>query len=106
MSVRDDVGMYVGACRLELAIPGSSSLKDKRQVLRSITTRIRNRFNVAVAEIENQDAWRSAVLGLVCVSNNGGHAETMLRAVVEFVADSRLDLEITDEAIDVMPTLQ
>jgi uncharacterized protein YlxP (DUF503 family) len=95
--------MYVGVCRLELAIPSSSSLKDKRQVLRSITTRIRNRFNVAVAEIEEQDAWRTAVLGLACVSNNGAHAETMLRSAIDFVAESRLDLEIVDEAIDVTP---
>lgn len=93
--------MFVGACRLELEIAESSSLKDKRQVLRSVISRLKNRFNVAVAEVDYQESWRNAALGIVCVSNNAGHAERMLQEVIRFVTETRLDAEIGEHVIDV-----
>jgi uncharacterized protein YlxP (DUF503 family) len=94
--------VFVGACRLELEIAESSSLKDKRQVVRSVISRLKNRFNVAVAEIDYQDSWRIAAIGIVSVSNNAGHTERMLQEVIQYVTEMRLDAEIGEHIIDVV----
>ena len=94
--------MVVGVCRLELRLAENRSLKGKRQVVRSVTTRLRNRFNLAVAEVEDNELWTTAVLGLVSVSNDGGHAREMLEKACQFVESLRLDAEVTDRYIEVV----
>jgi uncharacterized protein len=88
--------MYVAAARIRLSIPGSQSLKDKRQVLDSITKRARNKFEVAIAEVADNDAWQSAVIGLAAVANEAAHAERILRATVAFIEQTRPDVEALD----------
>ena len=94
------MGIIVGLCTVELFIPGSQSLKDKRQVLLSLKDRLRAQFNLSVAEVDGQDLWQKAVLGLVCVANEGrfvnqvcDQALNMIRSVsaVE-VVQSRIEL--------------
>ena len=63
------MGIIVGLCTVELFIPESQSLKDKRQVLLSLKDRLRGQFNLSVAEVDGQDLWQKAVLGLACVAN-------------------------------------
>ncbi|MDH4185561.1 MAG: DUF503 domain-containing protein [Nitrospira sp.] len=65
------MGVVVGLCTVELFIPGSQSLKDKRQVLLSLKDRLREKFNLSIAEVDGQDLWQKAVLGLACVANEG-----------------------------------
>ena len=88
--------MHLGVCRIILHLPDSGSLKDKRQVSRSLSVRIRNTFNVAVAEIEDQELWQRLTLGICCISTDASHANEMVSKVVEFVEDSRRDLELLD----------
>ena len=73
--------MIVGRAELELLLPGCFSLKDKRQVVKSLKERLRNRFNVAVAEIDYHDLWQRAAVAAVTVSADHGHAERVLRSV-------------------------
>ena len=75
--------MPIGLLTLEIHIPEAHSLKDKRQVLRSLKDRLRGKFNVAVAELEGQDSWQSAVVGVVSLSNNAVHLEQSLRTVLQ-----------------------
>jgi uncharacterized protein YlxP (DUF503 family) len=77
-------------------------LKEKRQVIRPLMERLRRQFNVAVAEVEEQDAWQTAVIGLTVVSNEAGHAVRQLDRIVEAIEQSRLDAEVVDRQIDVM----
>ena len=70
--------MVVGLCTVELFIPDSRSLKDKRQVLHSLKDRLRGKFNLSVAEIGDQDLWQKAVLGMACVANEGNHVNQVL----------------------------
>ena len=93
--------MIVGACRVTLRLPENSSLKGKRQLLRSLTTRLRNKFNVAVAEVEDNDRWQIATIGVTCVSNDARHAREMLDRVVAFIQYTRLDAELLDSELDV-----
>lgn len=70
--------MVVGVCTVELWIPESQSLKDKRQVVHSLKDRLRGKFNLSVAEVDGQDLWQKAVLGMACVANDGRHVEQVL----------------------------
>jgi uncharacterized protein YlxP (DUF503 family) len=74
--------MPVGLLILELHIPEAQSLKDKRQVLRSLKDRLRGQFNVAVAELDHQDAWQQSVVGIVTLSNEESHVEESLQKVL------------------------
>jgi len=73
--------------RLTLHLPENHSLKGKRQVVQSLTHRLRRTFNVAVAEVEEQDVWQVAVLGVACVSNDARHADEMLAKIANWVAE-------------------
>lgn len=77
--------MVVGVARVELSMPENGSLKDKRRIVRSLLDRVRNRFNVAAAEVEHQDRRDRAVLALVCVSNEAGHVDEMLTRMVNWI---------------------
>ncbi len=94
-------GMIVGVCRISLRLPENGSLKGKRQVVRSLTTRLRNKFNVAVAEVADNDRWQIATLGVTCVSNDARHAQEMLDRVVSYIERSRLDAELIESEIEV-----
>ncbi len=98
--------MVVGALLVRLHLPGSGSLKDKRQVVKSLSARLTNQFGVAVAEVGEQGIWQVAELGIAYVSNQPSHVERVLDAVVKYIEDSRPDLEITDSARDTMTMFQ
>jgi len=77
--------VFIGICRMELTLPGNDSLKGKRGVVRRVLDRTRNRFNVAAAEVDALDVHRRAVLAFVVVSNDAGHASSMLEKIGSFV---------------------
>lgn len=77
--------MIVGLCTVELFIPDGHSLKDKRQVLQSLKTRLRDKFNLSVAEVGDQDLWQKAILGLVCVANESAHVNQVLDQAVNMI---------------------
>ena len=82
--------MPIGLLILEIGIPDAHSLKDKRQVLRSLKDRLRHRFNVAVAELDHLDVWQSSTIGIVTISNSAAHATQQLETVL---ADAEKVLE-------------
>ncbi|HOJ39281.1 MAG TPA: DUF503 domain-containing protein [bacterium] len=88
--------MVVGTLELEIFIPGSNSLKDKRQVVTSLRNKVRARFNVAVAEIDFQDKWQRAVLGMATVNSCGGEIEAVFQKIKE-VFEENGDCFITSE---------
>ena len=71
-------------------------------MVRSLSDRLRRQFNVAVAEVEDQDQWQTAVLGLAVVSNEARHAERQLERILEVIEKTRIDAELVDRQIDVM----
>lgn len=75
--------MPIGLITLEIFIPGAHSLKDKRQILRSLKDSLRSKFNVAVAEMEHQDLWQRSVVGVVGISSNEHQLRESLQAVME-----------------------
>ncbi len=95
--------MNVAVCRMDLRLPENSSLKGKRRVVKSITSRVSAKFNVAIAEVDNQDAWQHVTLGISCISSDGRHANEMISRVVDFIISSRPDAEILDYEIEIIP---
>jgi uncharacterized protein len=87
--------MVVGIARMELHIPAARSLKDKRQVVRSLKEKIRARTSAAVAEVEHQDLWQRAALGVAVVSAQGGQVHEMLQAIRR-LAESAPGAELLD----------
>jgi uncharacterized protein YlxP (DUF503 family) len=94
--------MVVGVATISLELPTATSLKDKRSVVRRLSSRLRARFNVAVAEVEELDYWGKATLAVVCVSNDGRHARSMLDSVVRAVDDMRIDAVLFDVHIELL----
>ncbi len=78
--------MVVGVCTIELFIPQSGSLKRKRQILQSIKTKIKNRFNVAIAEVGEQDLWQKAILGVTTVANDRSFVNEVMDKVVGLIS--------------------
>ncbi len=94
--------MHIGVCTLHAHLPGAGSLKAKRQVARSLTARLRNQFNVAVAEVDDNDLWQRLTIGVCCVSNDSSHADQMLSRVVSFVETFRSDLVLLDYETEII----
>ena len=95
--------MHVSVCQMELRLPENHSLKGKRQVIKSIITRLQNKFNISVAEVDNQDLWQLATLGIACVSNHRRHADETLANVVKFVIQNYPDVELLSSEIEPFP---
>jgi uncharacterized protein YlxP (DUF503 family) len=93
--------VIVGAARVELHVHGSQSLKAKRGVVRSITQRLRNRFNVSVAEVGGQDTWQIAVLGLAVAANEATAARRRLEEAIDFIAELHL-AEVIDQEVEIL----
>jgi len=94
--------MVIGTCIIELSIPAAHSLKEKRRVLKSIITRVQNEFNVSIAEVDSNDAWQSAALGVACVSNSANHVHSTLTKVINMIEKSRFDVEVVDYKIEIL----
>ncbi len=79
--------MQIAAIRMTLYVPESHSLKDKRQIVRSVLDQTKRRFNVSIAEIDALDRQQSIVLGLAVVSNSSPHAQASIDEIVRFIED-------------------
>ena len=86
--------MNVGVCKVVLRLPENQSLKGKRRAINSISSRIRNKFNVSIAEVEDNDTWQIATLGITCVSNNTRHVDEVISSVIAFIERSREEVEL------------
>ncbi len=94
--------MVIGVCTLQIGIPMALSLKEKRQVLRSILARVRNEFNVSIAEVDDHDLWQSAVVGIACVATSQSYAHGQIEAVIRFIDKQRPDCPIGDYEIEML----
>jgi uncharacterized protein YlxP (DUF503 family) len=93
--------MVIGLLTLELHLPGARSLKEKRHVVRSLESRIRERFNVSIAEVEHQDLWQRARLAVVAVNTDHVHLESTLQAVAREAANAR-EADLVDQAMELL----
>jgi hypothetical protein len=94
--------MVTAVARVELALEGCRSLKDKRQIMRRLIERARARFQISVAEVEDQDLWNRTVLGLAYVSASGGHAREVMDKAVQWLSTASEEAEMVDAQIELV----
>jgi hypothetical protein len=94
--------MVVGVCTIQLSLPGQYSLKDKRGALKPLMHQLRREFNVAVSEIDRQDAWQSATIGVATVSNDDGYVHGLLEKVVDWIERTQPHVFVTDWRIEIL----
>ena len=93
--------MFIGVARYELFIPSSSSLKEKRHVLRSMTDVVKKKFNVSIAEVDHQNLWQRSALGVSCVSETISQCRKVLQEVEKTIGRTALDgAEIVDRSTE------
>ncbi|HSA58140.1 MAG TPA: DUF503 domain-containing protein [bacterium] len=93
--------MIVGICKLELFLPETHSLKEKRQILRKIIGRTSEKFGVNVAEVDHQDLWQRAALGFAVVGSDGGVLSSLLDRTIRAIEEMDL-ARITDRTTDLV----
>ena len=91
--------MIVAVLRVELFIPGSTSLKDKRAVLRSIKDRLARKFNISIAETDHQDKWQRAEIGIAQVGSDYGFLEQSITKIFN-ILDNQNEFEVTDHLVE------
>ncbi len=94
--------MVIGSGIIELHLPASHSLKDKRRILKGLIMRVHREFNVSCGEVELHDLWQSAALGVVVVSTAVVHAEGVLENVVRWIEANRPDLTVVGHSIEII----
>ena len=94
--------MNVGVAQVSLRLPENASLKDKRQIVKSIVSRVRNKFEVAVAEVDDNDNWYLVTIGISAISNDKRHTNQVLSNVVAFIERSRPEAEMLDYTIELI----
>jgi uncharacterized protein YlxP (DUF503 family) len=94
--------MIIGICTLELHLPGLGSLKQKRSVIKPLLTRLHNTFNISAAEVDYQDVWQSAVIGISLVTNSTAHAQQVLNGVIEWIESNFPNVQIVRQKIEIL----
>ncbi len=94
--------MNIGILKIHLRLPENLNLKGKRHVVKSIISRIQNKFNVSVAETDDNDLWQLATIGIACVSNDGRFTNQELSKIVDFVRECRLEAELLDYETEIL----
>jgi len=97
--------VHIGALKVKFRIHDNHSLKDKRRTIKPIISRIQNKFNVSVAEINDQELWQLATIGISCTSNSSRHANEVLSKVMDYINIVRGDAEILDYEIELTQAL-
>lgn len=94
--------MVVGVCHIGLLIHDNRSLKGKRQILKKVLERVKNRFNVSISEVGSHDLWQRAEIGLTVVGNDGAFVNSQLLKVLDFIENLHIveianhDIELTN----------
>ncbi|HEX3053239.1 MAG TPA: DUF503 domain-containing protein [Aggregatilineaceae bacterium] len=94
--------MVIVAATVDLHLPGVNSLKEKRGILKTLLARLHKEFNIAVAEVDLHDVWRSAAIGIAIISTAEDHAESKLETILGWIERNRPDLEIVDHTFEII----
>lgn len=94
--------MNTGVVKIQLHLPENQSLKDKRRIVKSIISRLRNQYNISIAEVDDNDLWQMATLGISCVSNNSQHVDETITDIIKFINHKYPELEIVDQEIEII----
>jgi len=92
--------VFIGVLTVQLFCHAATSLKDKRRVLRSLLDRLHSRYNVACAEVDGNDRWQVATIGIAAISNSATHVQNLLAGVLRYIQAS-VELEVIDHQVEI-----
>jgi uncharacterized protein YlxP (DUF503 family) len=94
--------MVIGACTVKLYLPGNGSLKGKRGILKPLLSHLHREFNLATAEVGNNDVWQSTELAIVTVSNDAGYVHGLLERAVQWIETHHPEVQVVDWEIEIL----
>ena len=92
--------MIVGICQLKISIYEAHSLKEKRRILKSLKEKLKNKFNISIAEVGENEKWQTSIIGISIVSNNKKIIESSFDKILNFV-ETFYELEIIDKYVEI-----
>ncbi|ACL70308.1 DUF503 domain-containing protein [Halothermothrix orenii] len=93
--------MVIGTCIFKLRIPMATSLKEKRRVLKSFITRARNKYNISISEIGDNDVWQRAEVGIATIANSRKYVDRLISSIVDFAEDFN-GFDVTDYTVEII----
>lgn len=97
-----ELAIQVGVLLIKFRLPENASLKGKRQVVKSVTARINNRFNVSAAEVGDNDLWQLATVGVSTIGADKRQINEVLSGIIDFVNGSSFDAEVLDYKMEII----
>ena len=93
--------MHIGTLTIVLYMHDTESLKDKRHILKSLLETLRQKFNISIAEIDDNDKWRKATIGVACVANDAAHVNRVLDKVIDSI-ESNPAVEVGELSLEML----
>jgi len=97
--------MHIGICKIYIRIPENSSLKGKRRIVKSICDRLKNRFNIAIAEVDEHELWQKATIGYTCINTNSRQLKSTMSNITSAIEEMANDFEVLDHHEEIMSGL-
>lgn len=94
--------MVIGVGIVELRLPGCHSLKEKRGVVKSLTARLHNKFNVSCSELDHNDAWQSASIGVATIANSTERVQEVITQALAWIERNRPDVTVVDHSLEII----
>ena len=94
--------MNAGIFKIKIHIPENHSLKEKRRIVKSLMSRLRNQYNISIAEVDDHDLWQMATLGISCISNSNNHVDQTINNIIKYIEQNYPELEIVNHEIEIM----
>jgi uncharacterized protein len=94
--------MNAAVCKIKLFLPENHSLKEKRRIIKSVMGKLRNQYNISIAEVEDQDLWQIATIGVSIVASSQNHVDEMIDRMLEYIRLTFPDIEVINHDIEVM----
>ena len=95
--------MNVGVCKLKLKLAEGMSLKSKRQMIKPIIALVKNKYNVSIAKVEDNDLWQLATLGICFISNDRQYTDEVITSIINFINSGRFEVEIISQEVEIIP---
>jgi len=94
--------MNAGIFKIKIHIPENHSLKEKRRIVKSLMSRLRNQYNISIAEVDDHDLWQIATIGISCISNSNNHVDQIINNIIKYIEQNYPELEIVNHEIEIM----
>ncbi len=94
--------MHIGICKITLYIPKNQNLKGKRRIVKSVCDRLRSRFNIAIAEVDDHELWQKAIIGIACISTDHSHVQQTLSNILQELTTMTGEFELINSEQEII----